>query len=104
MLQIRIVMLRARRDEQIGCGNGYTARTGLACEIAGASPDILINLKLRQEPFEIPQRLFFTLTSCAVPQLQADNGAPARLTCLKGSLDASAYRGIPIRPQKVDPG
>lgn len=104
MLQIRIVTLRARSDKQISRGNRHAARMGFASEFVGASPDIVINLELRQQPLEVPQRLLFTLTSRAVPKLQADNWAPTRLTCLKGSLHATAYRRIPIRPQKVDPG
>jgi len=103
MLQFGLVARRARGYERVGGGYEYAPRPGLARQLVGAPPDVVVNREFREEPREVPKRILLTFAPCAVSQLKTDHGAPARLTGFEGAFDPAPHFGATVRTQKVNP-
>jgi len=95
---------RAGRDRHIGRGNGYATRSGAAGERICIAPDVVVNRQHREDGREVAKRPLLPVAACAIPQLELNDWAPARLPRLEGSLDTATDRRIAVWTQEVNPG
>jgi hypothetical protein len=103
MFKLDTVVSRACSDQNVGGGHRYTGRPRASCEIKGSIPNCVVDAEFRQQPFEIPEHLLITIAPRAIPQLQANDGAPARLTGIECARHPVSDSRVSIRSKHVDP-
>ncbi len=67
MFKLDLVVSRACSDQDVSGGDRDTGGTRASCEIKGSTPNCVVDGEFRQQPFEIPKYLPFTIATCAIP-------------------------------------
>jgi hypothetical protein len=104
MFKLDLVMSRACGDQNVSSRDRDTGGTGAPCEIKGLAPNRIVDGEFRQQPFEISKYLLITIASCAIPQLQPNDGAPTGLTGIERARNPVSDSRISIRSKHVNPG
>jgi hypothetical protein len=74
----RTVMERARSDQNIRGWNGYALGTSATRQIKRRSPNVIINLQLRESSLQISKHRTLTLGPRPVPKFESDQRTPTR--------------------------
>jgi hypothetical protein len=96
-------MERARGNQNIHGWNGYALGTRATRQVRRRSPNILINLQLRESALQISKHGTLTLGPRPVPKFESDQRTPTRFAIREHAFDPSPCFFITPRPQEVDP-
>jgi hypothetical protein len=73
-------------------------------EVGGGTPNRMVDVEFRQQPFEIPEYFPIAVPAGTVPLLQSDNCAPTRLTRIESAHHPASGDHVAIRSKHVNPG
>jgi hypothetical protein len=102
-LNSRTVMERARSDQNIRGWNGYALGARATRQIKRRSPNVIINLQLRESSLQISKHGTLTLGPRPVPKFESDQRTPTRFAIRERTFDPSPYFFITLWPQEVNP-
>jgi hypothetical protein len=67
MFELNLVVLRTCGNQDVSSRDRDTGGTRTSCEIAGGTPNRIVDGEFRQDPFEISNYLLVTIATRAIP-------------------------------------